>query len=473
MENFDENLENEYRKRFKNFDEMPDDLLWEKIQARIKPEKERPFIIWWTQTRGPVGIAASVLIGLLIGAYFFIESDAIEQIGNLPKKPDKNAPQSQKPDTTPKVNPAESAGKSGDKTGNALSGESQPLASAKVGTKKTTPGTKPSHRAKYLTLPGGAEEQQGLVAYDPLEKKAAGMQPIAVNPIMPESKTEKPVVVENTQTEEAKTVLAHHETDKVKETAQTIAENPADKTGLAVDINALTGKEAQQLAITAKPLTAPQLPATEMPIPQEERRRLVFIPPTELFANVTSTLSYYMFSPNKGDQILVNNFSSTSQRLGFAAQLGFVYPLAKKIDLRTGLSYFQGKSRISYGITDNSQKSVTVLNDNSIQINPGKSTKDESRNWQYFELQSDVLYEVKKMQALSVGMKFGVQTSAISKPLLQARLGYRVSKAIANHWALWLEPTVLVSLSSQQSIENLFMYRTTGFGLNMGVSLLK
>jgi hypothetical protein len=108
-----------------------------------------------------------------------------------------------------------------------------------------------------------------------------------------------------------------------------------------------------------------------------------------------------------------------------------------------------------------------------VQINPGKSTKDENRNWQYFELQSDLLYETKKMQALSLGMKFGVQTSAMNQPLLQARVGYRVSKAIADHWALWLEPTVSVSLSSHRALGDLFMYRTSGLGLNMGVSLLR
>jgi hypothetical protein len=503
MENFDEHLENEYRKRFENFDETPDDILWQNIQARIRPEKERPFVIWWNTMRGPVGIAASVLIGLLIGAYFFIKTDKATQIGDLPKKPDTNVSQPKKPDVTPKVNPAESTVKSADKTGTTISDEAKQLASTKRNSDEKTID-EPMPALKNAQVPAVNNE---AIAQAPVEKKTENTEEnkpsIAVNPIIPAPKTEVPVIAEPKQSEEEKTVLAKNEADKVKESVKALAEEKANETKLVVNptpdqpvsnasalaneanqvsvlkdtlfqhINTLNGKEAQQMAVTAKHLEAPELPAAETPIPEEERRRLVFIPPSEVFANVTSTLSYYMFSPNKGDQVLVNNFSSSSQRVGFAAQLGFVYPIAKKMDLRTGLSYFSGKSRISYGVTDDTQKSVTVLNDNSIQINPGNSTKNENRNWQYFEVQSDVLYETKKMQALSLGMKFGVQTSAINKPLLQARIGYRVSKAIAEHWALWLVPTVSVSLSSHHALGDLFMYRTTGFGLNMGVSLLR
>ncbi len=499
MENFDENLENEYRKRFENFDETPDEFLWENIQARIKPEKERPLVIFWNNMRGPVGMAAALILGLLIGVYFFIKSDDARQIGDLPAKPDTSASQPKKPDVTQKANPTEANTESGKKTDNVVNNESQKLASTKANNDKTKVVT-PDTNLKNANLPTANNE---AIAQTPVEKKPENRednkQAIAANPIKPETKTEKPIVAEHKQTEVEKAVLAR----LAKEEVKTITEEKAGETKLAVNqtpvqpeskaatlaneanqtaiykdtlfpnIRSLNGKEAQQMAVTAKPLEAPEIPAAEMPIVEEERRRLVFIPPTEAFANVTSTLSYYMFSPNKGDQVVVNNFSSSSQRLGFAAQLGFVYPLAKKMDLRTGLSYFSGKSRISYGVTDNSQKSVTVLNDNSVQINPGKSTKDENRNWQYFEIQSDVLYETRKMQALSLGMKFGVQTSAVNKPLLQARIGYRVSKAIADHWALWLEPTVSVSLSSHHSLSDLFMYRTTGLGLNMGVSLLR
>ncbi|MBA4851474.1 hypothetical protein [Emticicia sp. BO119] len=503
MENFDENLENEYRKRFGNFDEMPDDMLWEKIQARIKPEKERPFIVWWSNMRGPVGIAATVLLGLLLGVYFFIQPDHTVRTGDLPKQPNEITSQPRKPDLTQKDNTVASNTATGIKTGNPVNNEPKPLASTEtIGNQKNrvaaqTPGLKKTQLATTDT--------QETIAKVSVEKKnqEENKPIIAVNPVTQESGTEKSVITETKPYETEKAVLAHNDDRQAKETAKTIAEEKTGEPKLAVNpvpdqpvgsadalaneanpvlvvkdtlfpnINTLNGKEVQQLAVTARPLEAPELPVAELSVAEEEKRRLVFIPPTEIFANVSSTLSYYMFSPNKGDQILVNNFSSSSQRLGFAAQLGFVYPLAKKMDLRTGMSYFQGKSRISYGITDNSQKSVTVLNDNSVQINPGRSTKDENRNWQYFELQSDVLYEVKKMHALSLGMKFGLQTSAINKPLLQARLGYRVSKAIAEHWALWLEPTVSVSLSSHHALENLFMYRTTGFGLNMGVSLLR
>lgn len=502
MENFDEHLENEYRKRFEDFEEMPDDLLWKNIQARIEPEKEKPLVIWWNALRSPMGMAASVLLGLLIGVYFLIKSDDVQPIGNLPEKPASVASTPTKPSLNQKDNiaSAESAKTTADDEG--IANAARRLASGETDGKKATQVKESLGENKQIQLPASVQQEDKAIANKTIEEKTEEINKNAIEakPAKPIAQTELATEASNKQTDGDKTVLANKASEKIKETIKATAEEKADETKLAMspiagqplgnsaalvnensvlkdtlfqDINSLIGKNAH-VAVTAKSLQAPEVPAYEEPIVfEEEKRRLVFIPPTEVFANVTSTLSYYMFAPNKGDQIMVNNFSSNSQRLGFAAQLGFVYPLAKKLDLRTGLSYSTGKSRITYGITDEAQKSITVLNDNSIQINPGKSTKNENRNWQYFELQSDVLYEVRRMQAVSLGMKFGVQTAAMNQPLLQARLGYRISRPIAQRWALWLEPSVSFSLLSHNSMENLFMYRTNGLGLNMGVSLLR
>lgn len=502
MENFDENLENEYRKRFEDFEEMPDDLLWKNIQARIAPEKEKPLVIWWNALRSPMGMAASVLLGLLIGAYFLIKSDDVQPIGNLPEKPASVASEPSKPGVSQKDNVANAESAKAKVDDEGIANEARRLASGETDGKKATQVKESLGENKQTKLPASVQQEEKAIAYKTIEEKTeeTNKNAVAAKPAKPIAQTELAKETPTKQTDNNKTVLANKASTQIKEITKATAEQKADETTLAMSpiagqplgnpgalanessvlkdtlfehINSMHGKNAY-VAVTAKLLQAPEVPAYEEPIVfEEEKRRLVFIPPTEVFANVTSTLSYYMFAPNKGDQIMVNNFSSNSQRLGFAAQLGFVYPLAKKIDLRTGLSYSTGKSRITYGITDEGQKSITVLNDNSIQINPGKSTKNENRNWQYFELQSDVLYEVRKLQAVSLGMKFGMQTAAMNQPLLQARLGYRISRPIAQRWALWLEPSVSFSLLSHNSMENLFMYRTNGLGLNMGVSLLR
>jgi hypothetical protein len=61
----------------------------------------------------------------------------------------------------------------------------------------------------------------------------------------------------------------------------------------------------------------------------------------------------------------------------------------------------------------------------------------------------------------------------LNKPVINGRIGYRISKPVNNRVALWLEPSVVISLSSQASIKNHFFYHSTGFSLNMGMSLLR
>ncbi|WP_259014126.1 hypothetical protein [Emticicia fluvialis] len=412
MENFDDNIENEYRSRFEDFEEMPDDLLWNKIQSRITPEKERPFIIWLRTPVRTIGLAASLLIALGMGTYFMFKTDTQIQGSRLNEKQVNHNPGS----VTKTKNAEESKQIVNDQT---LKQQNPVAGVLKEMSNKVS---------------GMAKHTSGLMARKRNRKDSALQQ---INKELP-------------------VTLVSEET----------------RTLVLKDVYALTGKGAN-IFLVNKRLNAPDLYTEAIAIEVEEKHARFFLPPSEMFINVNPTLSYYMFSPNKGDNVLVSDFSNSSQRLGFGAQIGFVYPLARKFDLRTGVSYFTRKSSISYDITDESKKNVVVVDNNSIQINPGSSAMNETRNWHYLELQSDVLYAIKAMQAVSLGFKVGMQTSSMNAPLVQGRLGYRISRPVNNRWALWLEPAVSVSLSSQNSAQNLFMYRTTGFGLNLGVSLLK
>jgi len=417
MENFDDNIENEYRSRFEDFEEMPDDLLWNNIEARIAPEKERPLVIWWNSLGRTIGIAASLLIGLFIGAYFLLKTDNGAQLSSIPDNPK-------------------------------IVKQQKLVSGSKADENK--PATAEQSLNKQLTLDKGKEIANKLA----IDNKAKVPGLLGMSTFAQKS-FKKPL---ETQEKNNEVLIA-----AVSEATRSLALN---------EVYVLNGKQTN-LVSAEKHLKAPELVAREIAMEVEERSRRLIMPPTEIFVNVTPTLSYYMFSPNKGDHLFVSDFSNSSQRLGFGAQLGFIYPLARKFDLRTGLSYFTRKSNINFDVTDDSKKNVVVIDNNSIQINPGSSAMSESKNWQYIELQSDVLYSIKHMQAVSVGFKVGMQTSSMNSPLVQARIGYRLSRPVADRWALWLEPAVSISLSSQNSVENLFMYRTTGFGLNLGVSLLK
>ncbi len=474
MESFEDNIEKEYHERFQDFEEMPDDAVWNKIQERIAPEPERrPIVFWWNNYRS-MGIAASVMLGLFAGGYLFStffdttkpQSDIIT----------KSAPNGEKKQATKSTQLL-----SRNKT--QINSESQP---------KTT-----TERNSELMISSKSDELKTAIASKTINKNdsKANVAIVGKNIEKTESLVAAPVetLVKIEASQKNNVIFGSNppilsEKQSIELTSTNIKEvqNNITLTAKRDDINVekqnvftqelvLLIPKNTDIQSVSKVLNVPALPQREPVFAFEEpqRERLVFIPPTEIYANVSPMLSYYVFSPNRTDNFVVKDFNSSSDRLSFAAQLGVVYPLSKKLDIRTGLSFMAGKSNFSYGITNNNQKVVKVIDELNIEVQPVNSINTEQRNWQYLELQSDLLYAIKRLHAVSVGFRAGVQTSALNKPVFNGRIGYRISKPVNNRVALWLEPALVISLSSQKSLDNHFLYRTTGFGLNMGVSLLR
>lgn len=463
MENFEDNIEKEYHERFQDFEEMPDDAVWNKIQERITPEPERrPIVFWWNNYRS-MGIAASVLLGLTAGEYLFSTfyetkkpQIIVKNTKSTPIGENKQATQSTRllTENTPKILPK-----------------------------------KNEKQSAVKSYPEGKETENGIAANIKNQNSTKSDNLMFKNKAVVSFEDNKPERIPISIDEKYEYLTQNNEKKDVKNQAEKLSTLlPLNEINEAKSTDVSDGKlidfikelafikpKETKIQVNDKGLEVPNIAKSEAVIAFEEprRERLVFIPPTEVYANVSPMLNYYVFSPNKADNFVVKDFNGSSDRLSLAAQLGVVYPLSKKMDIRMGLSFMTGKSNISYGVTNINQKVVKVIDEHSIEVQPIRSTTTEQRNWQYLEIQSDLLYAIKKLQAVSVGFRAGVQTSALNKPVFNGRIGYRISKPVNNRVALWLEPSVVLSLSSQQSLDNHFLYRTTGFSLNMGVSLLK
>ncbi|GAB2630199.1 hypothetical protein GCM10027035_25900 [Emticicia sediminis] len=473
MENFEDNIEKEYHERFQDFEEMPDDAVWNKIQERIAPEPERrPIIFWWNNYRS-MGIAASVLFGLLGGGYLF--STFFDATKSQSTKITKSTPVGEIKQTTQSTQ--------------LLTENSTPINVTSPSTAKKTNRAENIAQKKVKSIIVASEmterfiESQTFNENEPtineprvkeLKKEIFPLETLAKQEQVDgffETKPQNQTIIDGSE-RVSFNPNSPQNTTKTTEERTTIS---TEQSKLFSDQFAFLMPKNTDIQSVNKVLNVPVLPQSEAVFAFEEprRERLVFIPPTEIYANVSPMLSYYVFSPNRADNFVVKDFNSSSDRLSFAAQFGVVYPLSKKLDIRTGLSFMAGKSNFSYGLINNSQKIVKMIDELNIEVQPVNSINIEQKNWQYIELQSDFLYSVKKLHAVSVGFRAGVQTSALNKPVFNGRIGYRISKPVNNRVALWLEPSVVISLSSQESINNHFMYHTTGFGLNMGVSLLR
>ncbi len=469
MENFEDNIEKEYHERFQDFEEMPDDAVWNKIQERIAPEPERRPIVFWWKTYRSMGIAASVLLGLTVGGYLFSTfyetkkpQIIVKNTKSTPIGENKQATQSTRLLTENTNKPElENIEKRTSKKTYSENKEAKKGVVSKIGNKNIIESDNLLSKSKVVDNEAADTDIHKIEKNQRIVSISAGNELLIKNNDGFDSKAqiEKP--------SDALTLIIQNEANKTEI-------NGEKQNGFIQEL-AFIKPRTTDIQIVSKNLEIPTITKSEAVIAFEEprRERLVFIPPTEVYANVSPMLNYYVFSPNKADNFVVKDFNGSSDRLSFAAQLGVVYPLSKKMDIRTGLSFMTGKSNISYGVTNINQKVVKVIDEHSIEVQPIRSITTEQRNWQYLEIQSDLLYAIKKLQAISVGFRAGVQTSALNKPVFNGRIGYRISKPVNNRVALWLEPSAVLSLSSQQSLDNHFLYRTTGFSLNMGVSLLK
>lgn len=450
MESFEDNIEKQYHERFQDFEEMPDDAVWNKIQERIAPEPEkRPIVFWWNSYRS-MGIAASLMLGLLVGGYLFSTFNETKQ-QTVSDKITKSTRKGEKNQATQAT-------------------QLFTKKSAQTNLKSQIQHTLERKNEEKISLEN--DEIKTSIASKTINKNDSKSNEVL------HSETDIAIIERNI--EKTESVLSTPTETLAKQ------ENLPKNNTVSDDINAekqnvFTQKlvflisKGTDIQLVSKNLNVLILSQTETVYAFEEplRERLVFIPPTEIYANVNPMLSYYVFSPNRADNFVVKDFNSSSDRLSFAAQIGIVYPLSKKFDIRTGLSFMAGKSNFSYGLTNNNQKIVKVIDELNIELQPVNSINSEQRNWQYLEIQSDLLYAIKQLHAVSLGFRAGVQTLALNKPVFNGRIGYRISKPVNNRVALWLEPSVVLSLLSQQSLDNHFLYRTTGFSLNMGVSLLR
>lgn len=469
MENFEDNIEKEYHERFQDFEEMPDDAVWNKIQERIAPEPERRPIVFWWKTYRSMGIAASVLLGLTVGGYLFStfyetkkSQIIVKNTKSTPIGENKQATQSTRLLTENTNKPElENIEKRTSQKTYSENKEAKKGVVSKIGNKNIMESDNLLSKSKVV------DNEVADTDIHKIEKNQRIVSISAGNELLIKNNDGFDLKAQIEKPSDALTLIIQNEANKTEI-------NGEKQNGFIQEL-AFIKPRTTDIQIVSKNLEIPTITKSEAVIAFEEprRERLVFIPPTEVYANVSPMLNYYVFSPNKADNFVVKDFNGSSDRLSFAAQLGVVYPLSKKMDIRMGLSFMTGKSNISYGVTNINQKVVKVIDEHSIEVQPIRSITTEQRNWQYLEIQSDLLYAIKKLQAVSVGFRAGIQTSALNKPVFNGRIGYRISKPVNNRVALWLEPSAVLSLSSQQSLDNHFLYRTTGFSLNMGVSLLK
>jgi hypothetical protein len=428
-------IEDLFQSHINDFDKMPDDSLWDTIEANLPPVATPVHRLWrW-------GLAAALLLFSLIGYMAY-------QSLNTWQKAD--------------------------------------VIGAKGSTSKSNTTAQKSISKKDAKTASEANESNLTEEYQAKETKAAN-----------EAKNDKTAIAEN-QNQKDKHANSS-ELTKSQKNRTLINQNPVTKSAELItekeslayigknQITAVEENNNQQRIITAEEITkglsaidylsnrnnitANAIPlnthiAYEADYQPQEKKESFFKAPSEVYVSLTPSLNYYRVFANSP----INQFNGANNggRVGWAVQAGAVYPLKfKRMSYRVGLSYFSTQSSFKYNRINRTQMPIR-LNNNTFEYVNVESTQAESKKWQVLEIQNDLMYRVRPMQDFIMGFKTG--SSFTEKPVFDAYAGYRFSKQVSNRQILWIEAGYAYAINAQKSNNNTFSYHMDKYSLRIGLN---
>jgi len=198
----------------------------------------------------------------------------------------------------------------------------------------------------------------------------------------------------------------------------------------------------------------------------EERKESFFKAPSELYVSLTPSLNYYRVIST----MPINQFNAANNggRVGWAVQAGAVYPLKiRRMNYRVGLSYFSTQSNFKYNVFTGRQQTIRLDNNTFGYVNIN-DLMTESKRWHVLEVQNDLMYKIRPMHDLILGFKAG--SSFSEKPVFDAYTGYRLSKQVNHRQIFWIEAAYAYAINGQQSSRNAFSYHMDKYSLRIGVN---
>jgi hypothetical protein len=451
----EDKIEELFQSHINDFDKMPDDSLWESIEANLPPVVRPDRSLWrW-------GIAAALLLFSLIG-YVAYQSFSTRQNKDIISAKENN-PQGNR--ETGKIADRKDTKKAYQTNENELTHEEawkeKTVRESENNLIDVTENVvnkdrrKPRH--KYFSKPVSESDTKlsGLIT----SQSSRSHRGKALKKLIEKSPEQALTLINKDN--EIKDIEENRITVEQEHTPEIVVTKKEDLDRLMSPdyLNGHEGNLANVIPFNTR-ITF------EAPYDPVEKSEGFFKTPSEVYVSLTPSLNYYrVFSSMPINQF---NGAGNGGRLGWALQAGVVYPLKlRRFSYRVGAGYFSAQSNFRYNLLSGRQQPIR-LNNNTFEYGNIESTQSESRKWQVVELQNDLMYKVRPMQDFILGFKTGANLG--QRPVFDVYTGYRFSKAISHRQTFWVEIAYAYALNAQQSSRSTFSYHMDKYSLRVGLN---
>jgi hypothetical protein len=501
----EDSLEDNYRRKFENFEEEPSDKLWENLLERLPEDKQRPKGLIWNFKN--LAIVAGIALFTILGIIMYPTKKTSQKVLSQSKT---RVVKEKNKDLKPTKETSNITNKQGAVSTSNLANIETKLNNTKkyikhlnqneiekintnndivIENRKSNNLWKTNERAPSIVNTAVepnlkkdtanalieklqikvSEKLSDIKIWDKTETQSDQTIQKIENKL---EETPRPTIANLTTENQASEVINNEiktidTVNKLHFTAteeSTIEETPIVTVKITPDdLEYLKSKQATIL-VQFPPYSIqqyyPEIKGIEM-----ERKKLIFYKPSEIYLSVIPSLNYYQAKST----INISNFegaaSNWTNRLGVSIKTGLVYPLGKNTQIRISGGYSHAKASFSYINTNN--REIKLSNENTLMVQ--NKTITETNTWNHLEGQVDLLMPTYKNHSIALGIK-GV-SSLTNDLMFKSYVGYKISKALSKKLNLWIEPSYSYLLNNKTL--NFISYRTFEYAVQAGISILK
>lgn len=453
-------IEELFQNHSDDFDRMPDDSLWDNIEAHLPPAT--PVYRLWRW-----GLAAALLLFSLVGyvAYEFYGTNQKKALAGKKENTSKRNADSenQEAQKSTKNEPE----KANEGLGRDYTSQAETAALRAGNDKNKTSDYAGVEEKEKTSIASTVNKQKLNKASNKLNSTNEAV--VAQNTQRgTKQKTDKPQISSNgTSANEIAVVNSDNSTQMPLNTTETSDKEAVEPTQTEEN-KRLSGLSSLAVhpAVFDNEIGFNTAIAYEAEYRPEEKKESFIKTPSELYVSLTPSLNYYRVIST----MPINQFNAANNggRVGWAVQAGAVYPLKiRRMNYRVGLSYFSTQSNFKYNVFTGRQQTIRLDNNTFGYVNIDDS-RTESKRWHVLEIQNDLMYKIRPMHDLILGFKAG--SSFSEKPVFDAYTGYRLSKQVNHRQIFWIEAAYAYAINGQQSSRNAFSYHMDKYSLRIGVN---